>query len=132
MEQRTCNLILCCKGWCKLDPDGKPLTPEQSIAKYMSKECACPEEDYKGRLLETILKTAVIDFFRHSDNPGYHLWQLLENTGLKEMTLTEHIITLFSLVDVKRQDTDGKYHYVNGFTKELIAAGEKYLSEKTE
>ena len=48
MEQRTCNIIMCCKGHCKL-PDAGEASME-AIAAYMSKECLCPKEDYKGSL----------------------------------------------------------------------------------
>ena len=49
MEQRTCNIIMCCKGHCELEGAGK--TSMEAIAAYMSKECACPREDYKGQLM---------------------------------------------------------------------------------
>ena len=61
MEQRTCNIIMCCKGHCQLGSAGK--TPMEAIAAYMSKECDYPKEKYKGRLLESILLTALFDFF---------------------------------------------------------------------
>ncbi len=51
MEQRTCNIIMCCKGHCELEGAGK--TSMEAIAAYMSKECACPREDYKGQLMES-------------------------------------------------------------------------------
>ncbi len=128
MEQRTCNLILCCKGHCKIGT-GEQLGPAEAIAAYMSKECGCPAEDYKGTLLYSILKTAVIDFFRSSDNPGFHLSQLLEDNPLREVSLTDRIITLFSLAEVKTKDEDGTWRYVNGFTDELIGKGEEFLEE---
>ena len=53
MEQRTCNIIMCCKGHCKLAGENAP--PLEAIAAYMSAECACPKEDYTGKLMETIL-----------------------------------------------------------------------------
>lgn len=54
MEQRTCNIIMCCKGHCKLAGENAP--PLEAIAAYMSAECACPKEDYTGKLMETILR----------------------------------------------------------------------------
>lgn len=44
MKQRTCNIIMCCKGHCKLAGENAP--PLEAIAAYMSAECACPKEDY--------------------------------------------------------------------------------------
>ena len=37
MEQRTCNIIMCCKGHCKLAGENAP--PLEAIAAYMSAEC---------------------------------------------------------------------------------------------
>lgn len=58
MEQRTCNIIMCCKGHCKLSNAGE--TAMDAIAAYMSKECLCPKEDYKGALMESILQNALV------------------------------------------------------------------------
>ena len=71
MEQRTCNIIMCCKGHCELDNAGN--TSMDAIAAYMSKECACPKEDYKGQLMESILRTAMFDFFSCADKPDVEL-----------------------------------------------------------
>lgn len=64
MEQRTCNIIMCCKGHCKLAGENAP--PLEAIAAYMSAECACPKEDYTGilvlapaRFLETALQSGI-------------------------------------------------------------------------
>ena len=60
MEQRTCNIIMCCKGHCKLADENAP--PLEAIAAYMSAECACPKEDYTGKLMEMILREALFDY----------------------------------------------------------------------
>ena len=62
MEQRTCNIIMCCKGHCKLAGENAP--PLEAIAVYMSAECACPKEDYTGKLMETILREALFDLWQ--------------------------------------------------------------------
>lgn len=129
MEQRTCNIILCCKGWCDLNPDKKHSTLEKDIAFYMSKECGCPVEDYTGNLLYSILKDAIIDFFDTADNPKLLFREFLQDSYLswsKELTMSERIIQFFTLVEVKDLT---KGEYVNGFTKELIEIGERYLSK---
>lgn len=69
MEQRTCNIIMCCKGHCKLAGENAP--PLEAIAVYMSAECACPKEDYTGKLMETILREALFDYMAGADKPGY-------------------------------------------------------------
>ena len=67
MEQRTCNIIMCCKGHCQLEGAGE--TSMEAIAAYMSHECACPKEDYKGRLMESILEEALFDYLNGA-NPA--------------------------------------------------------------
>lgn len=124
MEQRTCNIIMCCKGHCQLDGAGE--TPMEAIAAYMSKECACPKEDYKGQLMESILRTALFDFFSSADKPGYELRQLFYQYATREPSLSERICTMFQLTRV-RGDNDG---CVNGFTEKLLAQSEKDLGGK--
>lgn len=67
MEQRTCNIIMCCKGHCKLAGENAP--PLEAIAAYMSAECACPKEDYTGKLMEMILREALFDYMAGADKP---------------------------------------------------------------
>ena len=74
MEQRTCNIIMCCKGHCQLEGAGE--TPMEAIAAYMSHECDCPKEDYKGALMESILREALFDYIATADKPGFDLRQL--------------------------------------------------------
>lgn len=120
MEQRTCNIIMCCKGHCQLEGAGQ--TPMEAIAAYMSNECGCPREDYKGRLMETILREAMFDFFAGADKPGYELRQLFHQYATHEPSLSERICTMFQLTQVR--DDNG---YVNGFTDALITKSEKEL-----
>lgn len=76
MEQRTCNIIMCCKGHCRL----KGATGESfvDIAAYMNQECGCEKETYQGKLLENILRTALFDYMDSADNPGRDLRILLK------------------------------------------------------
>ncbi len=124
MEQRTCNIIMCCKGHCNLD--GADGTPMGDIAAYMSHECACPKEDYKGNLLERILREALFDYFATADKPSAELRRLLQEYALYDPSLSERMITVFQLSKVR--DDNG---YVNGFTDKLIAQSEKDLGEKS-
>ena len=119
MEQRTCNIIMCCKGHCEL-PGGKDETSLPAVAAYMAHECACPREDYKGRLMETVMKTAMFDFMETADKPGFELRNLFDQAYARdEPTLSERIATMFGLTRVNR---DGKP--CNGFTEELLAQSE--------
>ena len=45
MEQRTCNIIMCCKGHCRLE--GATGEPFGDIAAYMSQECGGEKEIYQ-------------------------------------------------------------------------------------
>ena len=101
MEQRTCNIIMCCKGHCKLAGENAP--PLEAIAAYMSAECACPKEDYTGKL----------------DKPGYELRQLLQQYATRDPNLSERIYTLFQLAQVRDDN-----RYVNGFTDKLLRQSE--------
>lgn len=117
MEQRTCNIIMCCKGHCKLAGENAP--PLEAIAAYMSAECACPKEDYTGKLMEMILKEALFDYIAGADNPAYVLRQLLQEYATYDPGLSERIYTLFQLAQVR--DNNG---YVDGFTDELLRQSE--------
>lgn len=119
MEQRTCNIIMCCKGHCELDNAGN--TSMDAIAAYMSKECACPKEDYKGQLMESILRTAMFDFFSCADKPDVELRHLFYQYATQEPSLSERICTMFQLTQVRNSDGS----YANGFSDKLLAQSEK-------
>lgn len=120
MEQRTCNIIMCCKGHCNLD--GADNTLMGDIAAYMSHECGCPKEDYTGRLMESILREAMFDYIASADKPGFELRQLFQQYAVRDPSLLERICIMFQLTQVC--DSNG---YVNGFTEELIKQSEKDL-----
>jgi hypothetical protein len=58
---------MCCKGHCKLAGENAP--PLEAIAAYMSAECACPKEDYTGKLMEMILREALFDYMAARTSP---------------------------------------------------------------
>lgn len=124
MEQRTCNIIMCCKGHCHLEGAGK--TPMEDIAAYMSNECAYPKENYKGTLMESILQDALFDYLNSVDKPGYELRQLFHQYALREPTLSERICTMFQLTRVRNDDGS----YANGFSDVLLEQSEKDLGGK--
>ena len=61
---------------------------------YMSKECLCPKEDYKGALMESILQNALFDYIANADKPDFELRQLFQQYALREPTLSERICTI--------------------------------------
>lgn len=114
MTQRTCNIIMCCKG---NDRYSYKCDPIYSIKKYLSHECDCPTSAYTPGILENILFDALIDFINGVKNPGFVLWSLREDGKFKD-SLSEKIVTMFSLVQVREGDD---FHCINGFTEELLA-----------
>ncbi|MCM1215387.1 MAG: hypothetical protein NC548_12815 [Lachnospiraceae bacterium] len=124
MNQRTCNIIMCCKNHCQLD-GGINVAPLEAVATYMAHECACPKEDYKGHLMESIMSEALFDYMNCADRPGFELRQLFHQSVLREPTICERIATMFQLTGVRGKNGE----YVNGFTKELLEQSEKDLSQ---
>lgn len=113
MEQRTCNIIMCCKGHCKLVE--KDSTMEEAIIAYMSAECDCPREHYNQKNLENIALEALYDYMNFVDRPGYELRQLFHQYHSQDPSILKRILTMFQLTQVR--DKNG---YVNGFSEELI------------
>lgn len=124
MEQRTCNIIMCCKGNCKIDNDTTLLG---SVVSYMSQECGCKKEIYDDCLVERIMREALFDYFKCADNPSFELRIILHEYPTQNPSLSERIAILFRLAQVK--DNNG---YVNGFTEELLKQSEIDLSKKEE
>lgn len=98
----------------------------EAIAAYMSKECACPKEDYKGWLMESILREAMFDYIAGADKPGFELRQLFYQYATHEPSLSERICTMFQLTRVRNDDES----YANGFSDKLLAQSEKDLGGK--
>lgn len=121
MTQRTCNIIMCCKG---NDKFGYLADSIYSIKKYLSHECDCPISAYTSGILENILFNALIDYINGVKNPGFVLWSLREDGKFKN-SLSEKIVAMFSLVKVREGDD---LHCINGFTEELIAQSSKDLN----
>lgn len=113
---------MCCKGHCRLE--GATGEPFGDIAAYMSQECGGEKEIYQGKLLESILRTALFDYMDNADNPGFELRRLLQEYALWEPSLSVRICTMFALVDVC--DNNG---YVNGFTQDLITKSKHILQD---
>ena len=124
MEQRTCNIIMCCKGHCKISECVFPL---EAVVAYMSKECDCPKETYNERTVEWIMRDALFDYFKSVDNPSFELRQLLYEYPTINPSLSERIATMFQLTRVR--DDKG---YVNGFSDELLKQSEIDLGNPQE
>lgn len=124
MEQRTCNIIMACKGHCEL-PAGKDAGYREAVAAYMSRECACPISHYSDALIESILSEALYDYFSTADKPAFELRRLLETCHTAQPTLSDRIARVFSGARVM---SDGRP--VNGFTRELLDQSAIDLGEK--
>ena len=137
MNQRTVNIILCCKDF------GRGSTVIERIANYMSAECDCPPEMYTHSVVCGLLKEAARDFVRSNpqaaqdfslkfldyiDQPP--VFASLAGTSAEANSLTERLIYLyartFMMLQVKEKAQD-KYHYINGFTEEQVKKGEDFL-----
>lgn len=120
MEQRTCNIIMACKGHCKYADEGKSLIDCVKI--YLGKECDYPWEKYTDRQIKNILLEALYDFMNGADNAGYELRQLFYDYPTHDPSLMERICIMFQLTRVREN-----HEYINGFTQELIDQSEKDL-----
>ena len=121
MTQRTCNIIMCCKG---NDRYSYRCDPIYSIKHYLAHECNCPIGFYTPGILENILFEALYDYIDGVKKPSFVLWSIREDGKFKN-NLTDKIIVMFSLVQVR----EGKdLHCINGFTDELIKQSEKDLN----
>jgi hypothetical protein len=113
MTQRTCNIIMCCKGNDKFGYLADPVT---SIKRYMAYECYCDMKVYTKQVLDSILFEALCDYINGAKNPGFVLWSIRED-GKRYSELYKKIIAMFSLVQVREGDD---LHCINGFTEELL------------
>jgi len=124
MEQRTCNIIMTCKGNCGYAAMADTLVDAVKI--YLGKECDYPWEKYSERMIESILLEALYDFMNTATRPGYELRQLFYQYPTHNPTLSERICTMFQLTQVKKK-SNGVYQYMNGFTDVLIKQSESDL-----
>lgn len=124
MEQRTCNIIMTCKGNCGYAAMADTLVDAVKI--YLGKECDYPWEKYSERMIESILLEALYDFMNTATRPGYELRQLFYQYPTHNPTLSERICTMFQLTQVKKK-SNGVYRYMNGFTDVLIKQSESDL-----
>lgn len=124
MEQRTCNIIMICKGNCGYAAMADTLVDAVKI--YLGKECDHPWEKYSERMIESILLEALYDFMNTATRPGYELRQLFYQYPTHNPTLSERICTMFQLTQVKKK-SNGVYQYMNGFTDVLIKQSESDL-----
>lgn len=113
MKQRTCNIIMACKGNCKYAAEGSTLI--NSVKIYLGKECDYPWKKYTDGQIRSILLEALYDFINGADNPEFELRQLFYQYPFEDPSLNERICIMFELTQVREAG-----QYVNGFTKELI------------
>lgn len=111
MTQRTCNIIMACKGNIHPEIDGKI----ERVKEYMSDECCCGKECYTDELMESIIVNAAYDYIDTCDKSSSFL-RLIRNCINKDLSLMEKICIAFSLTQVKRNDGE----YINGFKEEFF------------
>lgn len=111
MTQRTCNIILACKG--VLYPQVSRIL--ERVKLYLSDECDCNYLEYTNETVEQILYRTLYDYVDSCDKPSSILWDIFQPI-LKYDTLIEQICAAFSLVEVRNNDGS----YINGFKEEFI------------
>ena len=110
MTQRTCNIILACKG--SLYPEIESRI--ERVKTYMSEECLCEKEWYTDGEMENIMMDAVYDYIDTCDRPSTFL-RLMKDCIAKDVSLIQRICIAFTLVKVKNYD-----EYINGFKEEFF------------
>lgn len=118
MTQRTCNIIMCCKGNDKYAQKGDPI---YSIKRYMGHECVYNWTNYTKEMILDILVTALMDYIDGVKKPSFVIWSIRDQ-GKWYDDVARKICAMFTNVQVR--DDHG---YVNGFTQELIDQSEKDL-----
>lgn len=96
MEQRTCNIIMTCKGNCGYAAMADTLVDAVKI--YLGKECDYPWEKYSERMIESILLEALYDFMNTATRPGYELRQLFISILLIILRFLSVFVPCFSLL----------------------------------
>ena len=81
MTQRTCNIIMCCKGNSKYSNKGDSI---YSIKRYMGDECIYNWENYTDAMIQDILYTALMDYIDGVKKPSFVLWCLKNDGRLHE------------------------------------------------
>lgn len=147
MEQRTCNIIMCCKNHCCL-PDGKNMPYLEAIAAYLANECDTPIETYLEFKTETIiseinfevyetkrvlptpclkelLQEALFDYLNTADKAGNEVERLF---AISRKKIDERsIMHMFEGCRVRKNG-----NLINGFTKELLEQSRIDLGEVEE
>lgn len=112
MTQRTCNIIMACKGRiCKEEKDA--LT---RVKHYMAEECGCSLDAYTEDRINGIMLDAMCDYLDTCDRPSAFIKSLSDIAFREKYTRGEQIASAFELVQVKN---DGQY--INGFSETLCS-----------
>lgn len=119
MEQRTCNIIMCCKGNCNLPGSGGDALHD--VAVYLGKECDVPPSSYSPERLEGLMLAALYDYMDGADHPGSDLRNYF-NYFDRKAPVAKRVASVFALCQVRDGDS-----FVNGFSRELLERAEKEL-----
>lgn len=105
MEQRTFNIIMCCKG------NGRKDTIRESIADYMSRECGCDYTEYNESILTRIIKEALYDYLKTCYNPSNVIRNFFDNRYTQDFDRIA-----YALCDERVKNNIG---WVNGFNENM-------------
>lgn len=129
LQQRTVNIIMCCKNNCKLLDENGEHTREDAIIAYLSRECGCPEWFYRSHpnAVRGVILEALYDYLNCAHRPGYVMKEIFADSVWfspdLNVSLTDRICAMFAGVQVR--DDSG---CVNGFTEYSISQSETDLS----
>lgn len=118
MTQRTCDIIMACKGNMGLSII--QYSAIERVKRYLSWLCKCPLETYSSQIMEKIISEALFDYVDTCDKPSAILRRITDITP-EPLSIAEKIAIAFVLEDVSA----GINEYMNGFTKELIKQSAK-------
>lgn len=118
MTQRTCNIIMICKGNYKYYANDTV----DAIKRYMAHECAVDKSIYDyGNLFNSILIEAMLDYMNSmTQRPSVFMREFFH--WFNEQPLTQNIIDSFALTQVR--DNGG---CINGFTEEMMEQSAREL-----
>ena len=124
MEQRSCNLIMVCKGHCDFFETAATLTDAVRI--FSSLDCGIPIEAYTDQVVTRLILEALYDFINTAQNPAGILRTIFSHLPLDNspLSLAEGICGMFQALRVKNDNG-----FVNGFSEKLITQSDIDLSE---
>lgn len=117
MQQRTCNIIMCCKG------RGLGQNTRSKIVNYITEECGWIEAQMSDEQIRSILLHACIDLYDSVVDPEEFRMFLQDLFLSRGDEFLQHVFTAFALIPVKNDAGT----YINGFSEKLLKRSAEVL-----